>query len=76
MNTLLQVQEAGSSATQSLTNAASQASQSAQQNGSQSYQNHQFALNALNQLLQGFDQSAGAATAGASSLIGSTMGNL
>ena len=69
MSTLLQAQEAGSSTTQS---AISQSSQSAPQpNGNQFAQHHQFAMNALNQLLQGLDQTAGGATAGASSLLGS-----
>lgn len=65
MSTLLQAQEAGSAT-------ASQASPSAQQpNSNQFAQHHQFAMNALNQLLQGLDQTASGATAGASSLLGS-----
>jgi hypothetical protein len=70
MSTLLQAQEAGSSTAQST--AASQASEPGQQpNANQFAQHHQFAMNALNQLLQGLDQTAGGATAGASSLLGS-----
>jgi hypothetical protein len=65
MSTLLQAQEAGSAT-------ASQASPSAQQpNANQFAQHHQFAMNALNQLLQGLDQTASGATAGASALLGS-----
>ena len=76
MSTLLQAQEAGSSATQSATGSASQAGQSAQPpNGSQFYQHHQFAMNALSQLLQGVDQSASGASAGVSPLLGSVSGN-
>jgi hypothetical protein len=68
MSTLLQAQEAGSSTTQS----ASQSGQSAlQPNGNQFAQHHQVAMNALNQLLQGLDQTASGAAAGASSLLGS-----
>jgi hypothetical protein len=72
MSTLLQAQEAGSSATQSATGAASQAGPSAQQpNGNPFAPHHQFAMNALNQLLQGLDQTVSGAVAGASSLLGS-----
>jgi hypothetical protein len=71
MGTLLQAQEAGSSAT----NAISQMGQAAQQqNSGQPNQYHPFA-NAFTQLLQNIDQAAGNATAGASSVIGSVMGS-
>jgi hypothetical protein len=77
MSTLLQAQEAGSSAAQSATGAASQAVQSAQQS-QQQYNNshHHFGFNGLSQFLENLGQTASNSANGLVTAASSTASNM
>jgi hypothetical protein len=78
MSTLLQAQEAGSSAAQSATGVASQAVQSAQQSQQQnnSSHHHHFGFNGLSQFLENLGQTASNSANGLVTSASSTASNM